>query len=68
MVITVEPFICAGSGAGIRLNNVTRSAQTADKSLAVYWEHVVAVTESGCEVLDLRDGEDITFCDARLRV
>ncbi len=44
MVITVEPFICAGSGAGIRLNNVTRSAQTADKSLAVYWEHVVAVT------------------------
>src|ERR1700761_6750666 len=29
MVITVEPFICAGSGEGIRLPNVTRAAQTA---------------------------------------
>jgi methionyl aminopeptidase len=67
MVITVEPFICAGSGEGIRLNNVTRSAQTADKSLAVYWEHVVAVTDDGCEILDLREGEDTTFYDARSR-
>jgi len=68
MVITVEPFICAGSGEGIRLPNVTRSAQTADKSLAVYWEHVVAVTDTGCEVLDLREGEDITFYDSRSRM
>ena len=67
MVITVEPFICAGSGEGIRLPNVTRSAQTLDKSLAVYWEHVVAVTDDGCEVLDLRDGEDVTFHDAGRR-
>jgi methionyl aminopeptidase len=67
MVITVEPFICAGNGEGIRLANATRSAQTADKSLAVYWEHVVAVTDDGCEVLDLRDGEDITFYEARAR-
>ncbi|WP_153140802.1 M24 family metallopeptidase [Paraburkholderia agricolaris] len=65
MIITVEPFICAGSGEGIRLPNVTRAAQTADKSLAVYWEHVVAVTDTGCEVLDLREGEDITFYDGR---
>ncbi|WP_323123405.1 M24 family metallopeptidase [Burkholderia alba] len=67
MVITVEPFICAGSGDGIRLPNATRAAQTADKSLAVYWEHVVAVTDDGCEVLDLRDGEDVTFHDAAHR-
>lgn len=67
MVITVEPFICAGSGEGIRLSNVTRSAQTADKSLAVYWEHVVAVTDNGCEILDLREGEDTTFYDGRHR-
>jgi methionyl aminopeptidase len=40
MVITVEPFICAGSGEGARLPNDTRSAVTADNSLAVYWEHV----------------------------
>lgn len=67
MVITVEPFICAGSGKGIRLDNPTHSAQTEDKSLAVYWEHVVAVTDDGCEVLDLRTGEDVTFHDARQR-
>jgi methionyl aminopeptidase len=65
MVITVEPFICAGSGEGTRLPNNTRSAVTVDDSLAVYWEHVVAVTDTGCEVLDLRDGEDITFYDHR---
>jgi methionyl aminopeptidase len=71
MVITVEPFICAGSGAGTRLSNNTRSAVTADNSLAVYWEHVVAVTSDGCDVLDLREGEDVTFYDhrtTRLRV
>jgi methionyl aminopeptidase len=66
MVITVEPFICAGSGEGTRLSNNSRSAVTVDDSLAVYWEHVVAVTDTGCEVLDLRDGEDITFYDHRL--
>jgi len=43
----------------------TRSAVTVDKSLAVYWEHVVAVTDTGCEVLDLREDEDVTFYDHR---
>jgi hypothetical protein len=41
------------------------SAVTADNSLAVYWEHVVAVTDTGCEVLDPREGEDVTFYDRR---
>jgi methionyl aminopeptidase len=67
MVVSVEPFICAGTGAGVRLANVTKSAITADKSLAVYWEHVVAVTDTGCEVLDLRDGEDVTFYNGSVR-
>jgi methionyl aminopeptidase len=66
MVITVEPFICAGAGEGVRLANATRAAATADNSLAAYWEHVVAVTDHGCEVLDLREGEDVTFYDQRI--
>jgi methionyl aminopeptidase len=66
MVITVEPFISAGTGEGVRLTNSTRTAVTADNSLAAYWEHVVAVTEDGCEVLDLREGEDVTFYDHRI--
>ncbi|KAA8643661.1 hypothetical protein EYZ11_003382 [Aspergillus tanneri] len=61
MVITIEPFICAGKSEGIRVDNVTRSAVTTDNSLAAYWEHVVAITKDGCEVLDLREGEDVTF-------
>lgn len=57
MVITIEPFICVGQGESIRMNNSMRTAVTKDKSLACYWEHVVAVTDTGCEVLDLRPGE-----------
>jgi methionyl aminopeptidase len=66
IVITVEPFICAGTGEGVRFSNPTRAAVTADNSLAVYWEHVVAVTDDACEVLDLRTGEDVIFHDYRL--
>src|SRR6201986_945671 len=65
MVITVEPFISAGSGEGTRLSNNTRSAVTVDDSLAVYWEHVVAVTDTGGEVLDLREDETVTLYDPR---
>lgn len=57
MTITIEPFICAGTGEGVILPNAIRTAVTKDHSLAGYWEHVVAVTDTGCEVLDLRPGE-----------
>ena len=68
MVVTVEPFICAGGAVGVRLPNVTKSAVTADKSLACYWEHVVAVTKNGCEVPDLREGEHVTCYGAKPQV
>ena len=61
MVITVEPFTCAGAPEGVGLPNVTKTAVTADGRLACYWEHVVAVTKDGCEILNLREGEDTTF-------
>ena len=57
MVITIEPFICAGSGAAVLLPTDLRSVKTKDDSLSLFWEHVVAVTRDGCEVLDLRPGE-----------
>ena len=68
MVITVEPFICSGGPEGVRLPNETKSAVTADQSLACYWEHVVAVTKNGCEVLDLRDGENVTFLGSKPQI
>lgn len=57
MVITIEPFICVGSGEAELLPTALRSAKTKDNSLACFWEHVIAVTRDGCEVLDLRPGE-----------
>ena len=40
------------------LDNEEGTLVTQDGSLACYWEHAVAVTETGCEILDLRAGEN----------
>ena len=57
MVITIEPFVCAGSGEAVLLPTDLRSVKSKDNSFALFWEHVVAVTHDGCDVLDLRPGE-----------
>ena len=57
MVITIEPFICAGNGLANIIPNSTYTAITKDKSLSAMFEHVVAVTDDGYDVLDLRPGE-----------
>lgn len=58
MVITVETFMSAGSGEAALLDNDLGSGVTKDNSYACYWEHAVAVTDSGCEILDLRKDEN----------
>lgn len=69
MVITIEPFICAGSGEAAELiPNSLRSVKTKDNSLAAFWEHVVAVTKDGCEVLDLRPGYEACALATVLRL
>lgn len=57
MVITIEPFISAGSGEAYLLDNELGSAITAYGAPACYWEHAVVVTPTGCEILDLRAEE-----------
>ncbi|OGT46818.1 MAG: hypothetical protein A3F17_05045 [Gammaproteobacteria bacterium RIFCSPHIGHO2_12_FULL_41_15] len=57
MVITIETFMSAGSGDAGILNNSLGTLATIDDAYACYWEHAVAVTDSGCEILDLRAGE-----------
>lgn len=57
MVITIEPAITIGSGYGRRLSNTMTTMITENEALACYWEHVVAVTNDGFEILDLRNGE-----------
>ncbi len=57
MVITIEPFATSGDGQVDIIKNTMLTAVTRDKSLSAMWEHVVAVTDNGYEVLDLRPGE-----------
>lgn len=57
MVITIETFMSTGTGEALLLNNDLKSAVTKDNSFACYWEHAVAVTKNGCEILDLRSNE-----------
>lgn len=57
MVITIETFMSAGSGEAEILNNDLTSAVTKDNAYACYWEHAVAVTDTGCDILDLRSSE-----------
>jgi methionyl aminopeptidase len=57
MVFSVEAYVTAGSGDAVFLDNELSTIVTTDGTPACYWEHIVAVTDTGCEVLDLRDGE-----------
>jgi len=55
MTFTIEPMINAGK-AGIRELADGWTIVTKDHSLSAQWEHTVAVTETGYEVLTLSDG------------
>jgi methionyl aminopeptidase len=50
MVFTVEPMINAG-GPEVEVLSDGWTAITADRSLSAQWEHTVAVTEDGVDVL-----------------
>ena len=50
MTLAIEPMVCLGR-ADVIVRNDGWTAVTADGSLAAHYEHTVAVTEDGCEVL-----------------
>ncbi|MBT2773627.1 type I methionyl aminopeptidase [Halomonas sp. ISL-60] len=56
MVFTIEPMINQGR-AKIKTKRDGWTVVTSDKTLSAQWEHTVAVTSSGFEVLTLRDEE-----------
>lgn len=66
MVITIETFMSAGNGEAYILNDENGSAITKDGAVACYWEHAVAVTESGCDILDLRAEEKTDWAQSLL--
>jgi methionyl aminopeptidase len=56
MVLAIEPMITAGaSDVVIGTNHWT--ATTKDKKLAVHWEHTIAITKNGPDILSIREEE-----------
>lgn len=56
MTFTIEPMINAGK-RHIKLLPDGWTVVTKDHSLSAQWEHTLLVTETGCEILTLRDEE-----------
>lgn len=56
MTFTIEPMINAGV-AGTRLLGDNWTVITKDRKLSAQWEHTLLVTETGVEVLTLREEE-----------
>jgi methionyl aminopeptidase len=58
MTFTIEPMINQGKSA---IKNITKDnwtiVMTADRRLSAQWEHTILVTDTGFEVLTLRDEE-----------
>ena len=55
MVLAIEPMVNAG-GPDVRVLDDKWTAVTADGALSAHFEHTVAITEHGSEVLTLLDG------------
>jgi len=58
MVIAIEPMLIAGSNKNLMTGRDGWTVKTPNKELSVHWEHTVALTEKGTEVLTLRKGEN----------
>jgi len=56
MVFTIEPMINMGTWK-IRVLDDGWTAVTLDGGLSAQFEHTLVVTEKGCEIFTLRDGE-----------
>ncbi|MEQ8207135.1 MAG: type I methionyl aminopeptidase [Woeseia sp.] len=59
MTFTIEPMINQGK-AKVKLKKDGWTVVTADKKLSAQWEHTIAVTSDGHEVLTLRPDESVT--------
>ena len=61
MTFTVEPMINAGKRYTKLNARDGWTVTTRDGRLSAQWEHTIAVTESGCEVLTRRRDESLPF-------
>ncbi|MCM2266772.1 MAG: type I methionyl aminopeptidase [Elusimicrobiales bacterium] len=56
MTLAIEPMLCLGR-ADVVVKNDGWTAVSADGSLAAHYEHTVAVTEDGCDILSSVPGQ-----------
>ena len=61
MTFTIEPMINAGKAA-VKLLPDQWTVVTKDHKLTAQWEHTIAVTETGYEILTLRNDDTIPRC------
>ena len=59
MTFTIEPMLNAGSHHTKLSKQDGWTVTTKDRRLSAQWEHTLAVTSDGCEVLTLRDDEQL---------
>lgn len=58
MTFTIEPMVNAGD-YHIRTMKDGWTVKTKDRSLSAQYEHMIAVTDDGCEILTLRKDDTI---------
>jgi methionyl aminopeptidase len=58
LVIAIEPMIAAG-GWNIEIKEDNWTAMTKDRSLSSHYEHTVALTSQGAEILSIREEENL---------
>lgn len=58
MTFTIEPMVNLGK-RHVRLLGDDWTVITKDRKLSAQWEHTLAVTEEGCEILTLRQEENL---------
>ena len=59
MTFTIEPMLNAGTPHTKLSKNDGWTVTTKDRRLSAQWEHTLAVTNAGCEILTLRSDEDL---------
>ena len=57
LVIAIEPMLCTGSGR-TKVADDNWTVLTEDGGLAAHFEHSIAFTRKGIEILTLLDGEE----------
>jgi methionyl aminopeptidase len=60
LVLAIEPMIAAGNW-DVEIKDDNWTAVTKDRSLSAHYEHTVAFTQQGADILSLREEEKLTY-------